>query len=81
MKNIMKNIFRTLKESHTKNVAKLINRRAKEMYQIKERDGEIWLTYEGCYVCPCSMLKEEPVDAICKLRDIFICHAIKTNEQ
>lgn len=31
MKNIMKNIFRTLKELHTKNAAKLINRKAKAM--------------------------------------------------
>lgn len=65
------NIFKKIKEKNAQRITKQLDRRARTMYQLKERDGEIWLTYEGCYVCPCSMLNEAPVEAVCKLRTIF----------
>ena len=41
-------------------------------YQIKEYNGEIWLTYDGELVCPCSMLNTEPVNAVETMRELYI---------
>ena len=41
-------------------------------YQITEHDGEIWVTFNNFLVCPCSMLKDEPVEAIKKMRELYI---------
>lgn len=45
---------------------------AESFFQIKEKGGELWLTYNGWLVCPCSMLKDTPVDAITKMRELYI---------
>lgn len=45
---------------------------SEEKYQVCEYGGELWLTYSGCLVCPCSMLKDSPVDALCKMRELFV---------
>ena len=45
---------------------------AAELYQVCEYNGELWLTYSGHLVCPCSMLKDEPVDALKKMRELYI---------
>ena len=45
---------------------------APEVYQLKEFEGQLWLTYSGALVCPCSMLAVEPVDAVNQMRDLYI---------
>ena len=45
---------------------------AEVLFQIKEKGGELWLTYSGWLVCPCSMLKEAPVDAVRKMRELYV---------
>jgi hypothetical protein len=45
---------------------------ANDFYQICEHDGELWFTYRCFLVCPCSMLNEEPVEAIKKMRGLYI---------
>lgn len=42
------------------------------LYQICENEGEIWLTFNNILAFPCSMLKDEPVDAIKKMRELYI---------
>lgn len=52
-----------------------LNRRvriAPEIYQLKEYDGQLWLTYQGGLVCPCSMLSVDPVEAVNKMRELYI---------
>lgn len=46
--------------------------RANMKYQISERDGELWLLFDNVYVCPCSMLKDAPVEAIEKMRTLYL---------
>lgn len=41
-------------------------------YQITEHDGEIWLTFNNSLVCPFSMLKDEPVETLKKMRELYI---------
>ena len=45
---------------------------ANDSFQIREHNDELWLTYRGFLVCPCSMLKDGPVDAIKKMRELYI---------
>jgi hypothetical protein len=46
--------------------------RANEAYNVMIYDDELWLTCNGALVCPCSMLKDEPVDAVEKMRKLFV---------
>ena len=45
---------------------------AEYIFQVKEYGGELWLTYSGCLVCPCSMLKDAPVDAVTRMRELYV---------
>lgn len=45
---------------------------AADLYQVREYKGELWVTYNACLVCPCSMLKDEPVEAVKKMRELYI---------
>lgn len=49
-----------------------VEQEAEETYQIKEYGGELWLTFNGCLVCPCSMLNQEPVEAIKRMRELYV---------
>ena len=43
-----------------------------ESFQIAERGGEIWLTFDGVYILPCSMLNQEPVKALETIRKMHL---------
>ena len=45
---------------------------AREIFQIREHNGEIWLTHCGSLVCPCSMLNVEPVEALREMRGLYV---------
>lgn len=45
---------------------------ASMMFQIMEYDGELWLTFSNCLVCPCSMLNVSPVEAVRKMRELYL---------
>ena len=43
-----------------------------DLYQIQEYKGELWITYDGHLVCPTSMLVDEAVVAIERMRAMYI---------
>ena len=43
-----------------------------ELFQIAEYCGQLWLTYNGNKVCPCIMLNDSPVEAVTKMRELYI---------
>ena len=45
---------------------------ASMMFQIMEYEGELWLTFNNCLVCPCSMLNDSPVEAVRKMRELYL---------
>lgn len=45
---------------------------AESLFQVQEFTGELWLTFGGSLVCPCSMLKDAPVEALKKMRGLYI---------
>lgn len=65
------NIFQKIKERYKIDEQKRLDRRVNAMYQLKERNGELWLIYEGFYVCPCSMLAGDPIESVKKMRMLY----------
>lgn len=49
-----------------------IQRMAGELFQVAESDGKLWLTFNGNLVCPCGMLNVSPVDAVEKMRELYV---------
>jgi hypothetical protein len=45
---------------------------AEEFFQIKEKAGEIWLTYNGFPVVPESLLKESALETLLKVRELYV---------
>lgn len=46
--------------------------RVQEDFQIAEHNGAVWLTFADCPILPCSMLKDAPIDALLKIRELHI---------
>ena len=65
-------IFERYKQRQSEKVRRENEQKALDLYQLTEYNGEIWLTFNGCLVCPCSMLKDEAVDAVKKMRELYI---------
>ena len=68
------NWFKKLRERHIERLRKMLDRRVNNMFQIKERDGMVWIVYEGCFICPCYMLKEDPIVALKIMREEYKKH-------
>jgi hypothetical protein len=46
---------------------------ANSIFQIKEYEGRIWLTFCGNRVCPTEMFEQkDPVEVLNKIRDLYI---------
>jgi len=45
---------------------------AEECYQIKEKMGELWITYNGVPIIPESMLKESALETLKKVRELYV---------
>ena len=49
-----------------------LEQQALEHYQIKEKDGEIWITYDNVPIVPESMLNLTAIEALKQLRKLYI---------
>lgn len=74
------NLFKKLKEKHLENVRIMEARRINSMFQIKERGRQLWIVYEGNYVLPCSMLKDDPISALIKIRSDYKYYHLNPTE-
>lgn len=45
---------------------------AREFWQLKEKDGEIWITYNGAPVIPESMLKKPALETLLEIRELYV---------
>lgn len=43
-----------------------------ELYQIQEYDGKLWLTFNANFICPCDMLKDDALDTLTKIRQMYV---------
>ena len=45
---------------------------AEEFYQIKEKMGELWITYNGVPIIPESLLKNQALETLKELRELYV---------
>ena len=72
-------IFERYKKNRTESNHDEVVRNSLTLFQLREHDGEIWLTYGDNLVCPCSMLKDSPVESIETMRRLYIERTPKLN--
>jgi len=65
-------IFKNYKENKRDKRKADVVKHSKDLYQLQEYNGEVWMTYDGHLVCPTTMLVDEAVVAIEKMRDMYI---------
>ena len=70
--NWLRKYWETFKASRERNAEKYVKECAKRTFQITEHNGKFWFTYNGSLFCPCDMMKEEPIDALSQLRNLYI---------
>lgn len=66
-------ILKRWKESCAEHGKELAEETARELYQITEHDGRIWLTYNDNRICPMAMFEEKDVvDVLLELRSLYV---------
>jgi hypothetical protein len=45
---------------------------AEEFYQIKEKMGELWITYDTVPIIPESLLKKPALETLKELRELYV---------
>lgn len=45
---------------------------AEDLYQIREKAGELWITYNGAPVVPQSLLKSSALETLMKIRELYV---------
>ena len=45
---------------------------AQDFYQIKEKMGELWITYNGIPIVPESLLKNPALETLKELRELYV---------
>ena len=64
---ITKNIKRRMAEKRLTRITDNAN----VLFQVREHDGALWLTYADNLVLPCSMLNIAPIDALSQMRSLY----------
>ena len=65
-------VFKSINNKRKAMNSKRAEQRSVEVYQISEHNGQLWFTFMSNLVCPCNMFKDEPVEALKKMRNDFI---------
>ena len=53
---------------------------AEDFYQIKEKGGQLWITYSGAPVVPESLLKKSALETLLEIRELYVKSKNVTNE-
>ena len=72
LKRIIMTVFERLSAKWRRKRELEIAQGAEIRYQVQENEGELWLTFNGCLVCPASMLKQPIVEAVKEMRQRYI---------
>lgn len=73
----IKKSYSDYKENSRQDRMQMIIEKSRDMYQVKEFDGALWLTFNGQYVCPCSMLKGEAIESLSEMRSLYVTKIAK----
>ena len=70
--NMISNYFQRQSKERAERKLREIREDAENRYQITEFGGELWLTHNGGLVCPCSMLKNDAVESVRAMRQLYL---------
>ena len=54
---------------------------AEELWQIREKEGELWITYSGAPVIPESLLKKQALETLKELREHYVKSKTSSNAE
>jgi len=68
----MKNLFKIMNNPFKEDKVAKAKGEAEELYQIKEKDGELWITYSSAPIIPESLLKNPALETLRELRELYV---------
>jgi hypothetical protein len=82
----LRNLIENRKEKWQKNAAKIAKEEAIRLFQIREHNHLLWLTYDGHLIAPFSILcngedVNECIALINTIRDLYVEMAINGNKR
>lgn len=77
--NIIEHIKQWKKSFDAKKIER-IEEESKEIYQVKEFESQLWLTYRGALICPTKLLEGDAIASLNVMRSMYIERA-KKNER
>lgn len=64
--------IKNIKMSNQERKDKELKERANSLFQVAEHNGELWITVNNCPVMPTSFLCIDALEAIQKMRELYI---------
>lgn len=77
--NIIEHIKQWKKSFDAKKIER-IEEEAKEIFQLKEYESQVWLTYRGDLICPVRLIEGDTIVSLNVMRSMYIERA-KKNER
>lgn len=77
--NITERIKQWKKSFDAKKIER-IEEEAKEIFQLKEYESQVWLTYRGALICPVRLIEGDTIVSLNVMRSMYIERA-KKNER
>lgn len=68
----IRNYFANRRERRKKRKNDAMQETACNKYQVTENNGELWLVFDSKCVCPMSMMKDQPIDALRRMRELYL---------
>lgn len=68
----MTNLIQRWKEHLKAKREKELEERAEELYQMKEHEGEMWITFGGELIMPTRFINGDPIQVLRQIRAAYI---------
>lgn len=68
----MTNLIQRWKEHLKAKREKELKERADELYQMKEHEGEMWITFDGELIMPTRFIDGDPIQVLRQIRAAYI---------
>ena len=72
----MTNLIQQWKEHLKAKREKELEKRAEELYQMKEHEGEMWITFADELIMPIKFIDGDPIQVLRKIRAAYIIRGI-----
>ena len=68
----MTNLIKRWKEYLKTKREKELEERAEELYQMKEHEGEMWITFDGELIMPTRFIDGDPIQVLRQIRAAYV---------